>query len=206
MGRKLTEAEKVKRAAQAIVRKEKAEVGPLFADSVQPPDLFQLRQERRNGLACNMEGLHEIMGGWTSDELYLQQLHRLAKDHLFPWFEDLDDYANRVYRNNRSNLITFWVQRLATMETIPFRHIRVEEGDATIMLGGHGNQKPVTIKKARIVPIGFFPPPGWWPPFTRDTLPSYPSKCRECTYYHPASEPCVEHAIAGGKEISWDTN
>ena len=176
MGRKLTEAQKVKRAAQAIVKKEQKEVGPLFADQVQAPDLHDLMMQRRRCLAANVEFLHENIGGWSSDGLYVRQLKLLARRHLGPWFEALDAYCRRVYPQGGYPSF-FWKRCLTTTEFTPLSWYNPNPGSAV----------------CRLVVADAFPPPGWVPPLTPDQIPSHERKCPRCQYYHLDNEPCIAH-------------
>jgi hypothetical protein len=76
MGRKLTEAEKVERAARRAEERDRAELGPLFAGQAEPVDRRALLFRRRQGQARAVEHMHTHLSAAA------EFLDRLEADYL----------------------------------------------------------------------------------------------------------------------------
>src|ERR1700722_7074810 len=205
MGKPWSEARKVETASKKIEAKAAKELGPLFADQVPVVDRAELQQERRWGLARNVEHLHEREGGqYALDILTIQRLEDLARAHLpADTFTGLHAYAYRVYPPGESGYkISFWSGILTGRQKVVFSVQRISHGfrDGEIQPGIFSK-----IEKVQLIEDGVFPPEGWTPPFSREQLEHTSwRKCKECKLYHaPGQVECIL-APTYGEEINLD--
>src|SRR4051794_26231796 len=115
MGKKLTEEQKVERAAKRQETKAKKELGPLFEDQAEPVDRDELRATRRMGLSRNVEHVSELLGAMdVLDSLHEGRLRDLARRHVDEeLFGRLLAYRTRTYPPTAVYGIGFWKKVLA---------------------------------------------------------------------------------------------
>lgn len=178
MGRKLSEQEKARRAANRALARERAALGPLFASQAVRPDEHALLMERRRGMARLVEYTERLAGDRLLDGLFVEHLKRLAAPHLDQaTFARLDAYCRDTYPAGQYHA-AFWRGVLAGKQVI-FSWRRVPA--------------PGTTLGFRAVPDEVFPPPGWQPPYTEDQMRFYFwAECKGCGLQHaPGQTECL---------------
>jgi len=181
-GKKLTDLEKAQRAVKADVRKQVAELGPLFADQAIVPDVEDVlmgRRQRWAGMAADL--CEHLLCKDTLDVIEAMRLRRMAQACIpAEAFAELDAHKRIFPRDYEGG---FWAGILT--------------GSKRVEIRGH------KVLDSAIKPHGFrieyefvWPPPGWTPPFTRETLGRHWwSDCRECGMSHaPNQSECIPQA------------
>lgn len=186
MRRKLTEKEKVHRAAVKLTKKLRAEAGPLFADQVEPIDEQRLLVQRRMGHAWQVECAERLRGDFLLDGLYVHQLERIARQHI------PKDVVDRMveHSKDRGNDLkqTYW--------------LGVLRGERKV-LGIREVDGPTTHGFRLVIDDPVWPPEGWVPPFTREqTNTLFWRRCSACGMEHaPGQAQCVPPARNDDDEI-----
>lgn len=174
MGRKLSEAEKARRAARRLEKKRREELGPLFADQAEPVDERRLMIERRLGyarMAEHQHGRHDALH--VLDRMYARQLELLARRHLPTRVVDRE--ASRLRDLGPDIQVSSWLGLL--------------RGESRVL--SYSEAAGPTRSGLRLMLGEPWPPAGWTPPFTKaETDHLFWSRCQACGWHAPGQTAC----------------